>query len=52
MLYKLWSGFTKNLRHLLLSRADAIIKFGRIGTFVRKQDLETGMVQFRFQPYT
>ena len=50
MLYKLWSGFTKNLRHLLLSRPEASIKLNRIGTFTRKLDADTGMLHFGFSP--
>ena len=42
MLYKLWSGFTKNLRHLLVSK-DANIKLPRIGTFERTRDRDAGV---------
>ena len=50
MLYKLWSGFTKNLRYLLLSRVDSNVKLGRIGTFTRSKDSETGLIVFGFLP--
>ena len=50
MLYKLWSGFTKNLRYLLLSKLDAAVKLGRIGTFTRSINNETGLICFGFQP--
>lgn len=52
MLYKLWSGFTKSLRYILLSRVDSNVKLARIGTFTRNKDNETGLICFGFQPST
>ena len=51
MLYKLWSGFTKNLRHLLLGKYESV-KFNRIGTFMRCKDIETGLIEYDFIPTT
>ena len=51
MLYKVWSGFTKNLRHLLVSK-DKPVRIPRIGTFDRIRDKEAGVFQFGFQPST
>lgn len=48
MLYKLWSGFTKNLRHLLISKVDSAVKVPRIGTFDHIKDKDAGVIQVSF----
>ena len=49
MLYKLWSGFTKNLRHLLIGKFDTV-RLAKIGVFTAIKNIETGLVQFDFTP--
>ena len=36
MLYKLWSGFTKNLRYLLVQKCHSAVKVSKFGTFKRE----------------
>ena len=38
MLYKVWSGFTKNLRYLLVQKGHSAVKMPKFGTFKREQE--------------
>ena len=46
MLYKLWSGFTKNLRYLLVQKCHLAVRIPRFGTF--KRDAEGQEIAFTF----
>ena len=35
MLYKLWSGFTKNLRYLLFQKGHSAVRLAKFGVFKR-----------------
>ena len=47
MLYKLWSGFTKNLRYLLLEKSRSAVRIPRFGT-LRKEVSSAEEVSFTF----
>ena len=46
MLYKLWSGFTKNLRYLLAQKGHSAVRIPKFGTF--KRDITCEEVTFSF----
>jgi len=48
MLYRLWSAFTKNLRHLLTARGESAVRLTKLGTFRRTKDSESGLLRFSF----
>ena len=48
-LYKLWSGFAKNIRYLLTSKGASVVKLPRFGTISRQTD-DQGHFGFSFQP--
>ena len=52
MLYKIWSGFSKNVRHLLTQKGATSVKINRIGSFNRQKDdsRESTIIRFTFLP--
>ena len=49
MLYKLWSGFTKNLRYLLTNKSYASVRISRFGTISRTDaDEDDARLNFSF----
>ena len=48
MLYKLWSGFNKNMRYLLVQKGSNAVKIPKFGTFTRSVDAESNCVTFCF----
>ena len=51
MLYKLWSGFTKNLRYLFTQKGHTAVKIPRIGTISATKDVvDDESLKFAFTP--
>ena len=51
MLYKLWSGFTKNLRYLFIQKGHTTVKIARIGTISATKDgVDDESLKFTFIP--
>ena len=52
MMYKLWSGFTKNLRYLLTQKGHAVVRVPKFGTLSRcagDNDYSGGQLQWSFR---
>ena len=51
MLYKLWSGFTKNLRYLFIQKGHTTVKITRIGIIsATREGVDDESLKFSFVP--
>lgn len=50
MLYRLWSGFTKNLRYTLTQKGAAKVNIDRFGFFSRCKSSDSDAFKFKFTP--